>query len=89
MELPKAGGTYMQERCGIAAVQSYVAATGQIWRETSTGDVGIDGQLEFVTPEGFATGRTVAAQVKAGPSFFQHPSAAGWKFYPEDKHRNY
>ncbi|MGE0006735.1 MAG: DUF4365 domain-containing protein [Parvibaculaceae bacterium] len=33
---------------------------------------GIDGQLEFVTGEGFATGRTVAAQVKTGPSFFQH-----------------
>jgi hypothetical protein len=89
MEFPKAGTTYMQERRGIAAVQAYAAATGQIWRETGTGDVGIDGQLEFVTRTGFASGRTVAVQVKAGPSFFQNPSAAGWKFYPEDKHRNY
>jgi hypothetical protein len=89
MQLPKAGTNYVQERRGIAAVQGYAAAKRQIWRETGTGDVGIDGQLEFVTAEGFATGRTVAAQVKAGPSFFQNQSAAGWKFYPEDKHRNY
>lgn len=89
MELPKAGASYMQERRGIAAVQSYAAANAQIWRETGTGDVGIDGQLEFVTVEGFATGRTVAAQVKAGQSFFKNPSEGGWKFYPEEKHRHY
>lgn len=28
-------------------------------------------------------------QVKGGPSFFQHPSEKGWKFYPEEKHLNY
>ena len=89
MDLPKAGSTYAQERRGIAAVQGYAAKMGQIWRETGTGDVGIDGQLEFITNEGFATGRTIAAQVKAGPSFLQHRTDAGWKFYPEDKHRNY
>jgi hypothetical protein len=49
MELPKASTSYVQERRGIAAVQGYAAAKGQIWRETMTGDVGIDGQLEFVT----------------------------------------
>jgi uncharacterized protein DUF4365 len=89
MELPKAGNSYMQERLGITALQAYAAANGQIWRETGTGDVGIDGQLEFVTQDGFATGRTVAAQVKAGPAFFQCPLASGWKFYPKEKHRNY
>ena len=71
MDLPKVGTTYVQARRGIAAVQNYAAAKGLIWRETGTGDVGIDGQLEFVNPDGFATGRTIAMQVKAGPSFFQ------------------
>jgi Domain of unknown function (DUF4365) len=71
MELPKASTNYVQERRGIAAVQGYAATKGQIWRETMTGDVGIDGQLEFVTPDGFATGRMVAVQVKAGPSLFE------------------
>lgn len=89
MELPKVGKTYVQERRGIAAIQSYAAENGLIWRETGTGDVGIDGQLEFVNADGFATGRTIAIQVKAGPSFFQNLSNSGWKFYPAEKHRNY
>ncbi|MEH2566687.1 DUF4365 domain-containing protein [Bradyrhizobium sp. AZCC 2289] len=87
--LPKSGHTYTQERRGIAAVQSFAAGTGQIWRETNTGDVGIDGHLEFVNAEGFATGKTVALQVKSGPSFFTHQVPTGWKFYPEPKHRSY
>jgi hypothetical protein len=39
MNLPKAGTTYVQERRGVAAVQSSAAAKGLIWRETGTGDV--------------------------------------------------
>ncbi|MDA7414886.1 DUF4365 domain-containing protein [Xenophilus arseniciresistens] len=89
MDLPKAGRAYAQERLGIAALQMHAAKRGQIWRETGTGDVGIDGNLEFVTPEGFATGRIVGVQVKAGPSYFKHATAEGWKFYPEDKHKRY
>lgn len=89
MDLPKAGATYTQERLGIAAVQYYAARRNQIWRETGTGDVGIDGNIEYVNTEGFATGRIVAVQVKSGPSYFKSPTLNGWKFYPERKHRNY
>ncbi|WP_291982539.1 DUF4365 domain-containing protein [Candidatus Accumulibacter sp. ACC005] len=89
MHLPKVGATYVQERLGIAAVQTYAARRQQIWRETGTGDVGVDGNLEFVNPEGFATSRIVAVQVKSGPSYFANPSDRGWKFYPEAKHRSY
>jgi len=89
MQLPKSGGTYAQERIGIAAIQSYAAYQLQIWRETGTGDVGIDGNLEFVNTSGYATGRIVAVQVKSGPSYFTHPSPRGWKFYPLEMHRNY
>lgn len=89
MDLPKAGVTYANERLGIAAVQGYAAQQKQIWRETGTGDVGIDGNLEFVNPDGFATGRIVAVQVKSGPSYFTHPTSKGWKFYPKEMHRNY
>jgi Domain of unknown function (DUF4365) len=87
--LPKSPHTYVQERRGIAAVQRFAASKGQIWRETNTGDVGIDGQLEFVDAEGFATGRTLAVQVKSGPSFFRNEMTDGWKFYPDEKHRTY
>lgn len=89
MELPKVGVTYTQERLGIAAVQAYAAMAGQIWRETDTGDVGIDGQLEYVNGSSFATGRTIAVQVKSGPSFFKHDAGDAFRFYPEEKHRHY
>ncbi len=89
MKFPKAGTNYSQERLGIAAIQSYAAQRRQIWRETGTGDVGIDGHLEFVNQDGFATSRIVAVQVKSGPSYFAHRSARGWKFYPEAKHKHY
>lgn len=89
IDLPQVGNVYAEERRGISAVQSYAANRAQIWRETNTGDVGIDGQLEFVTAEGFATGRLIAVQVKSGSSYFAHPTAAGWKFYLAEKHRHY
>lgn len=89
MQLPKVGSTYVQERLGISSLQNYAANRLQIWRETNTGDVGIDGNLEFVNPEGFATGKMLAVQVKSGLSYFKNPSAKGWKFYPEEKHRGY
>ncbi|KSH14859.2 hypothetical protein AO963_37210 [Pseudomonas aeruginosa] len=89
MRLPKVGSSYAQERLGINALQNYAAKNTQIWRETATGDVGIDGNLEFVNPDGFATGKVIAVQVKSGPSYFKHESINGWKFYPEEKHRAY
>lgn len=89
MKFPNAGANYSQERLGIAAIQNYAAQHRQIWRETGTGDVGVDGHLEFVNRDGFATSQIVAVQVKSGPSYFKHRTAEGWKFYPEDKHRHY
>jgi hypothetical protein len=68
--LPTAGRTYSQERKGIAAVQSFAASKDQIWRETSTGDVGIDGQLEYVNDGGHATGKLVAVQVNSRVTLF-------------------
>lgn len=89
MDFPRAGSSYPEERLGIAALQGYAAQRRQIWRETPTGDVGIDGQLEFVTSDGFVSGRLVAVQVKSGRSYFTSPTDAGWKFYPTEKHRLY
>jgi hypothetical protein len=86
---PKAPQNHSQERRGINAVATAATELGLIWRETNQADVGIDGQLEFVDTQGFATGRTVAVQIKSGPSFFKHEDAAGYRFYPEKKHRAY
>ena len=88
MSLPKYNPTNSQERFGVNAVAEAIARLGQIWRETSIADVGIDGQIEFVSSEGFATGKMVAVQIKSGPSFFKE-SGRDWVFYPEEKHRFY
>lgn len=87
--LPKVTHTYSQERKGVAALQAYAANHLQIWRETATADVGIDGQLEYVYADETVSGRLAGVQVKAGPSYFKNPTERGWKFYPEAKHRSY
>lgn len=86
--MPQTPDRYFQERAGVNAIAMAALEKQIIWRETTNGDVGIDGQLEYVTA-GRATGQTVAVQIKSGTSYFQHADQAGWKFYPEDKHRAY
>ena len=88
MIFPKYNQTNSQERLGVNAVAEAMAKSGQIWRETPMADVGIDGQIEHVSLEGFATGRMLAVQIKSGPSFFNE-SNGDWVFYPEEKHRFY
>lgn len=88
MNFPKYNETSSQERLGVNAVAEAMAKIGQIWRETPMADVGIDGQIEFVSPEGFATGRMIAVQIKSGPSFFKE-NKDNWVFHPEKKHRFY
>ncbi|MFZ4703196.1 MAG: DUF4365 domain-containing protein, partial [Candidatus Methylumidiphilus sp.] len=88
MVFPRYNNTNSQERLGVNAVAETMARLGLIWRETPMADVGIDGQIEYVDKEGFATGRIIAAQIKSGPSFFKEKDD-NWTFYPEDKHRFY
>lgn len=59
------------ERAGVNAVASMVNDARCIWRETPLRDVGIDGQVEYVTPSGAATGRLVLLQVKSGATYFR------------------
>jgi len=88
MSFPKYNQTNSQERLGVNAVAEAMAKIGQIWRETPMADVGIDGQIEYVSSEGFATGRMIAVQIKSGPSFFKE-SKGDWVFHPAEKHRFY
>ena len=88
MSFPKYNQTNSQERLGVNAVTETMARAGQIWRETPMADVGIDGQIEYVSLEGFATGRKIAVQIKSGPSYFKERNG-DWVFYPEEKHRFY
>lgn len=61
-----------------------------IWRPTTTTDLGVDGQIEFLeVGSAVSTGRLVAVQVKSGPSYFKHKCGSDIEFYPHEKHRRY
>jgi len=88
MNFPEYQTTNATERLGVNAVAEAIARLGLIWRETPMADVGIDGQIEYVDKEGFATGRIVAVQIKSGKSFLKDRDTS-WIFYPDQKHRFY
>lgn len=87
--LPKSPITYQTERLGINAVAVAIARLGLIWRETPTGDVGIDGQIEYVDAAGHASGRLLSVQVKSGTSYFANEIDGAYLFYLGAKHRRY
>nr|WP_299486253.1 DUF4365 domain-containing protein [uncultured Allomuricauda sp.] len=86
--LPKVTKTYFSEREGVMKVGLRVNDLGYIFRETANGDVGIDGQIEFVNNDGLATGKIIAVQVKSGDSHLID-KGEHWAFYPKEKHKNY
>ncbi|WP_159054068.1 DUF4365 domain-containing protein [Streptomyces sp. AS58] len=86
---PKVSTNTFMERRGVRKVDEIVGEAGCLWRETPMHDVGIDGQIEYVDTEGRATGRIVAVQIKAGPSYFSSRADGLVRFKPHVKHRNY
>ncbi|MER7746883.1 DUF4365 domain-containing protein [Streptomyces bacillaris] len=88
-DAPKVSSNTFMERRGVRKVDELVGEAGCLWRETPMHDVGIDGQIEYVDSQGRATGRLVAVQIKAGPSYFSSRAGGVVKFRPHGKHRNY
>lgn len=87
--MPRVPSTYGTGRDGVNAVATQIARMRHIWRETSTGDIGIDGQIEEVDDSGRVTGRLVAVQIKSGPSYLSHIAADGFRYYVDESHRTY
>lgn len=82
--------TITHEHRGLARVHSVCAEMDAIWRPTSTTDLGIDGQIEFLEPgTAVSTGRLLAVQVKSGPSYFESSDGQNIKYTPAPKHRRY
>ena len=53
-------------------------------------EYGIDGHAEAVTSGGAVTGRTLAAQIKGGDSFFKPTrDGSGWRFWEDNDHLHY
>lgn len=85
-------GAMLQEDAGIIKVWSVCLAMHSIWRQTEKHDLGIDGQIEFLEEDSDvkSTGKILAVQVKAGPSWFENKERDDHVvYYPEEKHRRY
>ena len=63
--------TESKERALVGDVISTVALAGQICREFSVSDHGIDMEIEFKSDSGEATGRKVYLQLKSGDSYLK------------------
>lgn len=64
--------TELTSRAGVYFSGYALAMSGMIFRETSSSDVGIDGQIELVNDDGSATGMLIGVQIKSGESFVNH-----------------
>ncbi|WP_051337464.1 DUF4365 domain-containing protein [Leisingera daeponensis] len=82
-------GNYATERKGIAAVQARLAEIELIWRETATGDFGIDGHIEFIDENSEPTGMMVGVQVKSGQSYFNGETDYNVSYAANEKHQKY
>ncbi|HJP59115.1 MAG TPA: DUF4365 domain-containing protein, partial [Gemmatimonadaceae bacterium] len=81
-------------RAGVSAAQSAVSKIEWFFREQPISDQGVDAIVEDVDviikksgrrrEEG--TGRLLALQIKAGPSYFSRPSPNGWWFRFDQSH---
>ncbi|MPQ95662.1 DUF4365 domain-containing protein [Thioclava sp. JE_KL1] len=79
--------TEQTNRLGVNILDQRVLEAGHIFREQSISDSGIDAQIE-VKDRTKATGRLIAAQIKAGPSYFSKEDENGFWHYVSDRHRD-
>lgn len=62
---------------------------GWIFRETSSSDIGIDGEIELRKPDKTSHGRLVSVQIKCGESFLRERTATGYIYRGSLKHLRY
>lgn len=74
---------------GIHLVGLQVTSSlGWAFRAQPVLDYGIDAEVE-IKVDNKPTGRLLALQIKAGQSWFDEPTAAGWIFRPSERHVQY
>jgi small GTP-binding protein len=79
------------EQILLGHVQAIAGEAGQIWRPTSFGDWGIDGEIEFKDHKGKATGRRIYLQLKSGNSYLETRKKDGAEIFriKDDRHAEY
>jgi len=87
MDFPIVKDTDFQENAGVYTVGVLLSKLGLIFRPTPNKDVGIDGQIEYVS-KNKAIGKIAAVQIKSGKSYMID-KGDHFAFYPHEKHKNY
>jgi hypothetical protein len=77
-----------KERALVGDVISTVALAGQICREKTVSDHGIDMEVEFKSDRGAATGKMVYLQLKSGDSYLSTRKRDGLEIFKIDKARH-
>ena len=89
-ELPQYGDDdYLGDK-GVRMVDQVISDELKwIFRDQRKADLGIDAQIELVSPEKRGTGRLIASQIKCGPSYLKEKTKSGFIFRGESKHLKY
>jgi small GTP-binding protein len=77
-----------KERTLVGEVVSTVSLAGQICRELTVGDNGIDMEIEFKSETGTATGRKLYLQLKSGDSYLKKRKRDGAEIFKIEKARH-
>ena len=79
------------EQILLGHVQAIAGQAGQIWRATSFGDWGIDGEIEFKDHKGQASGQRVYLQLKSGNSYLETRKKDSAEIFriKDDRHADY
>jgi hypothetical protein len=76
------------ERLGVSVLDYFFSENGWLFREQTIHDYGIDAHIEIVENQR-PTGKLIALQIKAGPSFFEEDIDGAYVFRTDDKHIAY
>ncbi|MCD9186329.1 MAG: DUF4365 domain-containing protein [Pyrinomonadaceae bacterium] len=87
MDFPVVNDSDFQEAIGVYTVGLLLSKLGLVFRPTPNKDVGIDGQVEYIS-KNKAIGKIVAVQIKSGKSYLLD-RGDHFAFYPKERHRNY
>jgi hypothetical protein len=77
-----------KERALVGEVISTVAIAGQLCRELTVSDHGIDMEIEFKHDDGTASGKKVYLQLKSGDSYLSQRKRDGVEIFKIDKERH-
>jgi hypothetical protein len=77
-----------KERALVGEVISTVAVAGQLCRELTVSDHGIDMEIEFKHDDGTASGKKVYLQLKSGDSYLSQRKRDGVEIFKIDKERH-